>query len=70
MSEEELEVVVLISCNDSHRHTEIDFRDGYENRGVCLADDLVNAEKSFVMSYEVISKNGCQILAYGNQRVP
>ena len=49
MSEEELEVVVLISCNDSHRHTEIDFRDGYENRGVCLADDLVNAEKSFVM---------------------
>ena len=70
MSEEELEVVVLISCNDSHCHAEVDFRDWYESREVRLTDDLINSEKSFVMSYEGISKNGCQILAYGNQRVP
>ena len=65
-----MKVVILIPCNESHRHTEIDFRDGYENRGVSLTDNLVNAEKSFIISYKGISKNVCQILADGNQSFP
>ena len=65
-----LDIVVLISCNEPHSHPEIDFRDGNENRGVSLADHLVNAEKSFIMPYESIRKNGCQTLADSCQSVP
>ena len=36
-------IVVLIPCNQSHCHAEIDFRDGYEYRGVVLTDDLVDS---------------------------
>ena len=63
-------MLVLIPCNEPHRHTEIDFRDWYKNRGVCLTDNLVNSEKSFIMSYQTISKNGCQFIAYSNQSIP
>ena len=59
----------MIPCNESHCHTEIYFRDRYENRGVSLTDHLVNAEKSFIVSYKGVSKNGCQILTDSIQRV-
>ena len=62
--------IVLISCNESHRHAEIDFRDGYKDRGGSLTYDLVNAEKSFIMSCEGVSKNACQFLADSNETLP
>ena len=62
--------VVLIPSNEPHSHPEIDFRDRYENRGVNLADHLVNAKKPFIMPYEDICKNGCQTLADSSQSVP
>ena len=68
--DEVMTMVVLIPCNESHCHPEIDFGDGNEKRGVSLADHLVNAEKSFVMSYESIRKNGCKTLADSSQSVP
>ena len=68
--DEVMTMVVLIPCNESHCHPEIDFRDGYENRGVSLADHLVNAEKSFIMPYEGVRKNGYQIHADCSQSIP
>ena len=62
-------IVVLIPRNESHCHPEIDFRDGYENRGVCMTDHLVNAEISLIMTYEGIRKNGCHTLADSSQSV-
>ena len=59
----------LIPCNESHRHAEIDFRNGYKNGGVCPTDHLVNTEESFIMSYKGIGKNGCQILADSDQNL-
>ena len=34
-----------------------------------MTDHLVNAKKSFIMTYEGIRKNGCQTLAYSSQSV-
>ena len=62
-------IVVLIPCNEPHCHPEIYFRDGYENRGGSLTDHLVNAKKSFIMTYEGIRKNGGQTLADSSQSV-
>ena len=62
--------IILIPCNEAHRHTEIDFRDGNKNRGVALTDHLVDAEKALIMSYEGVGENGYQTLADSNQCVP
>ena len=56
-------MVVLIPCNEPHCHPEIDLRDGYKDRGVRLADHLVNSEESFIMPYKCIGKNIGQIFA-------
>ena len=66
---QDIKAVVFIPCNESHRHTEIDFRNGDKNRGFCLTDHLVNSEVPFIMSYKAISKNGCQILTDCNQHI-
>ena len=49
--------VVLITGNEPHCHAEVDFRDGDEDRGGCLADHLVDSEESFIMSDECVGKN-------------
>ena len=56
-------MVMSVSRYESHCHPQIDFRDGYENRGVSHADHLVNSEESFIMTFKCICKDGYQALA-------
>ena len=48
-------MVVLIPCDETHCHAKIDFRNWYKDRGINLADHLVNSEEAFIISYKGVS---------------